>query len=288
MTDDPALLIHAPLGQPGSGRVRYGAAMQLWQQGQISAEVLEAYRTSSPHDGRDPLAVLQAQGLPAPVLPPVTDDPVHRLYIAARDYLLTLDHPGAAEVRAGLPPNPGPLHPAPPRSNAVMDRWLMPALAALQGQPLLANAIGRAAPMLDWVTYDAYPRAEIGEGFATGHAFASILGDGPPFAACDFDMGLFLIAPHVLYRDHHHPAPELYAPLTGPHGWRFGPGRPLMVLPAHQPIWNPPHRPHLTKIGAQPFLSFFVWTKDTQHPAQVIPADDWPLLESTPLANDAT
>ena len=42
MTDVLSLL-HAPLGVKGSGRVRYGAAMALWRDGQISAEVLETY-----------------------------------------------------------------------------------------------------------------------------------------------------------------------------------------------------------------------------------------------------
>lgn len=81
-----------------------------------------------------------------------------------------------------------------------------------------------------------------------------------PLAAEDFDMGIFLVAPDTLYRDHQHAAPELYAPLTGPHGWRFGPGRPLQIKHAHEPVWNPPQQPHLTKTGKIPFLSLFVWT----------------------------
>ncbi|MDZ7908534.1 MAG: dimethylsulfonioproprionate lyase family protein [Gemmobacter sp.] len=116
--------------------------------------------------------------------------------------------------------------------------------------------------------------------FADGHAFASLLGEAAPIPAQDFDLGLFLIAPHVLYRDHAHAAPELYAPLTGPHGWRFGPGRPLVLKPAHQPVWNPPQRPHLTKVGALPFLCLFAWTREVNSPARVIPADDWPALEA--------
>ncbi len=52
-------------------------------------------------------------------------------------------------------------------------------------------------------------------------------------------MGLFVIAPHVLYRDHAHAAPELYLPLTGPHGWRFAPG-PAQCPPAQCP--PPPAR----------------------------------------------
>ena len=64
--DEALLLLHAPLGVPGSGRVRYGAAMALYAQGQISAEVLEVYRVASAHDGRDPAVILSEMGLPVP------------------------------------------------------------------------------------------------------------------------------------------------------------------------------------------------------------------------------
>jgi hypothetical protein len=63
---DPARFLDAPLGQSGSGRVRYGAAMALYAQGQISAEVLEVYRIASAHDGRDPAVMLREMGLPVP------------------------------------------------------------------------------------------------------------------------------------------------------------------------------------------------------------------------------
>ena len=276
---DAAALLYSPLGEPGSGRVRYGAAMALWRDGQISAEVLEIYRVASAHDRRDPISVLKELGLP---VPPRTqaNSPVRHLYAAARDYLLSLDHTGAEEVRAGLPSDPGPERPFAASQNDVVDRWLGLALERLAAdRPAVSQAIAAAADHLNWVTYDAYPRAEIGDAFATGHAFASLIGSDAPFAAEDFDAGLFLIAPGVLYRDHRHLSPELYAPLTGPHGWRFGPGRPLVLRATHDPIWNPPNQPHLTKVGENPFLCFFAWTKDVDSPAEVLWADDWAALD---------
>ena len=68
--------------------------------------------------------------------------------------------------------------------------------------------------------------------------------------------------------------------MTGPHGWRFGPGTPLIVKPAHEPVWNPPDAPHMTKIGPVPFLCIFGWTKDVMLPARVLPAADWAELEA--------
>jgi Dimethlysulfonioproprionate lyase len=147
------------------------------------------------------------------------------------------------------------------------------------GQPRLASAIAAVAPLLNWVTYDLYPRAEIGEAMATGHAFTTLIGEGSFFPAEDFDLGLFLIAPHTLYRDHHHAAPELYAPLTGPHGWRFSPDDSIVWRAAHQPVWNPPWQPHATLTGSMPFLCIFGWTRDTRLPAKIIPATDWYEIE---------
>lgn len=277
---DPLALLHSPLGRRGSGRVRYGAAMALYRAGRMTEAQLEVYREASAHDARDPAPILAERGLPPVPANPSASAP-RALYDAARDYLLSLAHPGAADVRAGLPADPGPERAITPGSNPVTDRWLAPALASLAAtHPALAQGICTAAPHLHWITYDAYPRALIGDAFATGHAFAGLRGEGAPFAATDFELGLFLIAPRTLYRDHHHPAPELYAPLTGPHDWRFAPGAALHARPAHAPVWNPPHRPHLTRTGTTPFLAFYVWTRDVNQPAHVIPADDWPELEA--------
>ncbi len=199
------------------------------------------------------------------------------LVAAADDYLAGHTGEGIDAVRAGIAAAEGPVAPC-DASNAVCDAFLPVALEALHAdEPGLAMAIGAAAPFLQWITYDLYDPERIGESFRTGHAFAQLL------RATDFDLGIFLIAPQVLYRDHAHPAPELYAPLTGPHGWRFGPGEPLVLRPAHQPVWNLPHQPHLTKVGAVPFLAIYGWTRDSGAPAYVLPAADWASLEALRL-----
>ena len=43
-----------PLGEPGSGRVRYAAAMHLYQIGEIDAVTLERYRICCKLDSEDP------------------------------------------------------------------------------------------------------------------------------------------------------------------------------------------------------------------------------------------
>ncbi len=275
-------LIAAPLGEPGSGRVRYGAAMALYQAGRIGAGALEIYRICANLDGQDPAALLAEAGH---ALPTDGGAAIIALLEEADRYLAALHGPGVAEVRAGIAAARGRAARAcPPAAMAVLDAWLEPALGPLsQSHAALAGAIRAAAPFLRWVSYDEYPRDQIGEAFAAGHAFASVIGGDSAVAADDYDFGLFLIAPQVLYRDHCHPAPELYAPLTGPHGWRFGPGMPLVMKPAHEPVWNDPGRPHLTKVGAVPFLCLYGWTGDVNAPAQVVPAADWAEMEALRL-----
>ena len=285
MPEDHPLAI--PLGQPGSGRLRYSAAMAQYRMGRLSAEALEVFRICSPRDGEDPAGLLAARGLledlPA-MLPSSADAAIHTLIDEADRYLSTLPGPGVAEVRAGIAAARGGAVTLAPAPNAVVTAHLATALDQLvQTHPALAAAIAGAASHLKWLSYDEYPPDQIGEAFRTGHAYASIIGEDAAVPASDFDLGLFLIAPHVLYRDHCHKAPELYAPLTGPHGWRFGPEMPLIVKPAHHPVWNDPYAPHLTKVGAVPLLCLFGWTRDVAEVARVIPAPDWAELEALRL-----
>ena len=275
-------LLTAPHGSPGSARARYAAAMALYAEGALSPAALEAYREASAFDSLDPAQVLADRGLappPAQPLPPAAL--LHGLLAEADRLLAATQGAGLAETRAGLAPafrqSPRPM-PAP--ANAVLAAHLPAALAALAAtDPALAQAIAAAAPHLPWITYDAYDPARIGPFFPYAHAFASLVGEAALFAAEGYDFGLFLVAPRVLYRDHAHPAAELYLPLTGPHRWRFAPGAPFHEKPAFAPVWNPPHRPHATLTGDLPFLALFAWTSDVAAPAYVLDAPDWALFE---------
>jgi hypothetical protein len=196
---------------------------------------------------------------------------LHKLAAAIDAYLASLAGPGIAETRARLlATQQGPLQTVEADSANPCLSYLSTALTLLRGdgQGALADAVAEAAPLLTWVTYDRYPQADIGA-FATQHAFASLAGEGAPFAADDFDLGLFLIAPGVFYRDHQHAAPELYVPLTGPHGWRFEVGAAFVSKPAHEPVWNPPWQVHATQVGDMPFLCLFSWLRDVQQPARI-------------------
>ncbi len=286
-------LLRTPLNVPGSGRLRYSGAMTLYQAGRMDAATLEVYRSCASLDAQDAGVLIAEYGLKSPFEAEQQDAAKAAIRILLAEiaiYLSALPGPGVAEVRQGIALATGrDIHLQPARQNPVVDLHLDPALrVASESVPALSAAIRAAAPYLKWITYDGYDPAAIGAAFAQGHAYTSILGQDAPIALQNFDLGLFLIAPHVLYRDHNHAAPELYAPLTGPHGWRFGVGAPLEIKPAHQPIWNEAFAPHLTKVGPVPFLCIFGWTRDVTPLAQVIPAPDWAALEALRLAGDTS
>jgi quercetin dioxygenase-like cupin family protein len=154
------------------------------------------------------------------------------------------------------------------------------ALCRRQGFAAIADAVAHAHPHLPWVTYDLYPRADIGERFATSHAFAEIVApEGGFFTGDDVSAGLFLIAPRTLYRDHRHKASELYFPLNGPSRWRRSLGG-WQERKAGEPVWHDPDEVHATAVGALPLLLLYVWTRDVTEPAAVVRSADWAVIEA--------
>lgn len=260
-------LLHAPLGEPGSGRTRYAAAMYFHRQDLLDDVTLESYRIACKEDERaaphaEAAAVLALQAL------------AFEIDVYLRQFSIA----GVADVRQGLARwAVGTPHLPKPRTLPACN--LVASATEHMSSSRLAAAIRVATPLLRWGAYDAYPLSEIGERFASGHAFATLVGEGGPFDARDYDLGLFVIGPSIYYRDHKHAAPELYAPLTGPHGWRFRPGDRLEWLPRDVPVWNEPFRPHATMTGQVPFLAIYGWTRDVNEIAQVIPCDDWAAIE---------
>ena len=206
---------------------------------------------------------------------------IRTLIVEIDGYLAPLDGPAIADVRAGLARwGQGPVNLLAAQPEPAFG-FLDTAIAAIEARPALQHAIAQSLPYLRWITYDLYPRQEIGPRFPQAHAFCSLIGETGSVPADDYEIGLFLMAPHTLYRDHHHPAPELYAPLTGPHRWRFGAGASWIEKRAHEIVWNEPWQVHATAVGPTPFLCIFGWTRDVNLPAKVVPAADWNVIEAS-------
>ncbi|SLN24982.1 hypothetical protein ROA7450_01027 [Roseovarius albus] len=122
--------------------------------------------------------------------------------------------------------------------------------------------------------------ADVGEGYRTGNMHALLVGpQNSLFHANDFLLGFFLLAPRTLYRDHKHLAPEVYMPLTGPNGWRFGAGD-WRDHDAGEIIYNAPNIVHATRVYDIPFLSLFAWTRNIAQPCSVVFAQDWDAVEA--------
>jgi len=208
---------------------------------------------------------------------------INVLVDAIDTYLAVLDGPGIVDVRTAIHAwRSGSFQTVPAHRHSAMGH-LQSATddIAARGRKDLATAISDAASLLRWVPYDSYPRHLIGEAFADAHAFASLAEYRVSDTPMDFDFGLFIIGPDLLYRDHNHAAPELYAPLTGPHGFRFASGQALSWSPADRPVWNTPFRQHAIKTGPLPFLCIYAWTSDNEAPAQIIVEPDWADLEAS-------
>jgi hypothetical protein len=135
--------------------------------------------------------------------------------------------------------------------------------------PELAAAIRSLAPHFRWLQSKAYTDDLLGEGFANNYGWTEIIGPNGFFKGQDFLLGLLILGPHRHYLDHHHPAPELYWPLTSATEWRKGEGA-FESKAAGTPIWHPPWIAHATKTGERPLLALWCWTRETTVPASLI------------------
>lgn len=59
--EEQLALLRLPLGEPGSGMTRYGAAMYFFQRGKLGSETLEAYRICCNLDSEDPARVAHSR-----------------------------------------------------------------------------------------------------------------------------------------------------------------------------------------------------------------------------------
>ena len=159
------------------------------------------------------------------------------------------------------------------------EEVLRSAVAFVQGPKFggLKTALDAGLDSLQWRVDDGgfyASGADVGAGYKSGNMHSLLIGPhNAPIPAEDFLLGFFLLAPHRLYRDHRHLAPELYVPLTGPSGWRFDRG-PWEARAAGEALYNRPGVVHATRVGATPFLALFVWEKDIGSPCEVVPAED--------------
>lgn len=214
--------VATPVGLPGSGRLRYGAAMTLHAGGLIGFEVLEVYRILAMTDAEDPARLLAARRLrppPAPAVDPAAalDDlagAVDAALAACRAGPVTRLRQALAAARLAAPPRPRPAPLAPEAAG-----WLAEALerameGALRGaaDAALAAALRQAAPALGWTTAERAARAPL-------------LGPGAPLDSAAAALDILLLPPGAAL-----PAPaasEVWLPLSAPEA---GPASPRLAI----------------------------------------------------------
>lgn len=133
----------------------------------------------------------------------------------------------------------------------------------------VAAALAAIEEHLSWHHSPSYSDAVLGEGFMDNYGWCELIGSEGFFPGDDFRLGFLMLGPHRHYKDHYHPAPELYWPLTGPSDWKKGAGG-FETRQAGDVIWHPPLRVHATKTGNTPLLAVWCWTKETAVPARLV------------------
>ena len=134
--------------------------------------------------------------------------------------------------------------------------------------PDLAAAIAAVEEGLAWRQSASYSDAVLGEGFSANYGWAEIIGPAGFFPGDDFRLGLLMLGPGRHYRDHYHPAPELYWPLTSGSEWSRD-RQPFAEKPQGATIWHPPMTMHATRTADRPLLAAWIWTRDTGTPARL-------------------
>ena len=144
--------------------------------------------------------------------------------------------------------------PRPPKqvpACGFLEEALLAATQAGRAGTEHASALAGLAPDLAWYTRPVSDHGD--ERFATGHANATIIGNGGLEECPNVRIGVSLLAPNLRYPDHRHPPEEVYVPLS-PGAWRQDDG------PWREPgldgiVYNPPNILHAMRSASAPLLA---------------------------------
>jgi quercetin dioxygenase-like cupin family protein len=133
----------------------------------------------------------------------------------------------------------------------------------------LGSAIARAAHLFHWRQNPNYTAANMGAAFMTGYGYVEFAGPKDAlFHAPSIRVGLLLLAPHLHYPPHAHPAEEIYHPLADSGLWRRG-QEDWRKVPAGRAIHHPPMTVHETKAAGTTLLALYCWRGNTVTEAQL-------------------
>ena len=112
--------------------------------------------------------------------------------------------------------------------------------------------------------------SKIGYDYLNGNMHTEIIGPiNGFFKFNDFRLGLFLLEPNILYKDHRHEAPELYINLTENTSWRFN-FKEWIKMDSGSIIYNEPFKIHGMKVNEIPFLSVWCWPYNSSKKCEIV------------------
>ena len=169
------------------------------------------------------------------------------------------------ELRALWPEHAGDSVSVEPVRLPVCD-YLAPALDQARAgcESRLALSIAALAPALRW-TY-SYPTNPRDRDLSSKVGFAQIAGQRGLQNDARIHIGLTLIAPHVVYPAHRHPAVELYLVVSGIALWQSGNAEPAL-LPPGSIILHPSEVVHAMTTFDQPLLAIWTWRGNLASPS---------------------
>lgn len=148
----------------------------------------------------------------------------------------------------------------------------IPAAALLMDalpRTIVGAAVAQAAHLFTWRQNPNYTAASMGAAFMAGYGYVEFVGPKEAlFHAPGIRVGLLVLAPHLHYPPHAHPAEEIYHPLTDGGLWRRGEEDWRTVRAGHA-IHHPPMIVHETKAADSTLLALYCWRGNTVTEAQL-------------------
>jgi quercetin dioxygenase-like cupin family protein len=132
------------------------------------------------------------------------------------------------------------------------------------GDSDLVSSIAALRPALSW-TY-SYPANPRDHDLGSKVAFSQIVGRRGLRPDAHLHVGLTLIAPHVVYPAHFHPAVELYLVVSGNALWQSGTDAPALRPPGSL-ILHPSNVVHAMTTFDEPLLAVWAWRGDLASPS---------------------
>ena len=158
----------------------------------------------------------------------------------------------------------------PPKENALFK-----SLNSIESKSLLPikNSILLSLNDLNWRIDNGLfynKNSKIGYDYLNGNMHTEIIGPiNGFFKFNDFRLGLFLLEPNILYKDHRHEAPELYINLTENTSWRFN-FKEWIKMDSGSIIYNEPFKIHGMKVNEIPFLSVWCWPYNSSKKCEIV------------------